>query len=182
MVNWDGEEFGWEIRAANASALQCAPKIAPELAKVITDGFVLEVSPAAVAWWRGAAALLKSGRLLAIDYGFTREERLQPERHAGTLRAYAGHTSSADVLGGPGEQDLTAHVDFTGLEEAGLAAGLRTDTLDSQEVFLTRLFQRTTAQSSDVVDWTPPRLKQLQTLIHPAHLGRVFRVLVQTRV
>ena len=64
---------------------------------------------------------LVRGRIVAVDYGYTeRELRRFP---AGTLMAYSKHQASSEVLRNPGEQDITAHVPFTYLMEAGAAMG-----------------------------------------------------------
>ena len=100
---------------------------------------------------------------------------MRPERTHGTLRAYRGHTVNDDLLASPGEQDLTAHVNFAVLQAAGEAAGLRTVELSSQERFLTRVAAELPG------GWTAADTRQLRTLVHPGHLGRAFRVLVQER-
>src|SRR6185437_14491760 len=94
------------------SALATLP---PELLNVLPDGFTTEVCPAAVDWWRQAARALKSGKLMTIDYGLRAEQFFTPTRRDGTLRAYHQHHQSNDLLARPGEQDLTAQVNFTAI-------------------------------------------------------------------
>ncbi len=149
--------------------------------EVLPDGFTTEVSLAAEDWWRTAAQALGGGKLLAVDYGLTVEELLVPGRMNGTLRAYHRHRSTRDVLAYPGEQDITAHVNFTAIRATGEAVGLRTEAFVTQEQFLTAIAARTWAAEGSFGKWTPERTRQLQTLIHPEHLGRSFRVLVQER-
>ena len=72
-------------------------------------------------WWTAAGNVLQAGKLLTIDYGLTAEEFFATHRSEGTLRAFYKHRPS-DVLANPGDQDLTAHVNFTALQEAGEAA------------------------------------------------------------
>ncbi|HHY84948.1 MAG TPA: hypothetical protein GYA07_05370 [Verrucomicrobia bacterium] len=149
--------------------------------EVLPDGFTTEIGEAAVEWWKEAARWLDRGRLVTFDYGFTLEERFRPERVEGTLRAYRGHQVSRDVLRDPGEQDLTAHVDFTAIRRAGESAGLQTEALVRQEQFLMGIVRSVLSAPSTFGEWTPERRRQLQTLTHPEHLGRSFRVLVQAR-
>ena len=104
-----------------------------------------------------------------------------PERSEGTLRAYHRHRASNDVLACPGDQDITAHVNFTAIRAAGESAGLRTDAFQTQAQFLTSIAARTWADEAPFGKWTSERTRQFQTLVHPAHLGRAFRVLVQER-
>ncbi|HTI99752.1 MAG TPA: SAM-dependent methyltransferase [Dongiaceae bacterium] len=153
-----------------------------ELQAVLPDGYVVEVAPAAVQWWRQAALALRAGKLLALDYGLAASELFIPERTTGTLRAYHQHQVSADLLAQPGEQDLTAHVNFTALEIAGRNAGLAPDGLQTQAQFLTRIAAEVWRQPEQFGGWGPRETRQFQTLTHPEHLGRAFRVLVQSRI
>lgn len=178
-----GSAFDWCLLPSTgnewAAALRDAGVEIPEaLQAILPDGFTIEISPEAAAWWRAAGDSLASGTLLTLDYGLSAHEILAPERSTGTLRSYARHTVSADVLTHPGEQDITAHVNFTQLQRAGEQRGLRTDELVSQGEFLTRIASRIWTDSS------PPdvsAIRQFRTLTHPEHLGRAFRVLIQSR-
>ena len=177
-----GEKFAWELGELSAEAANAAPSIPAELATVLPERFTMEVAPSATAWWKCAAERLAAGKLLTIDYGYTRDEWLRPQNQNGTLRGYVGHRLADNPLANPGRQDLTAHIDFTGLRETGEAAGLRTDGLVSQAKFLTDIFAQTQAGQGTFGEWTPERVRQFQTLTHPEHLGRAFRVLIQSRV
>jgi SAM-dependent MidA family methyltransferase len=151
------------------------------LLAVLPDGFLLDVSPSAEGWWRDVACLLIHGKLLTLDYGLTSEELFQPERKEGTLRAYRLHRMLTDVLADPGEQDLTAHVNFSAIQAAGEAAGLRTESFVTQERFLTEIVARNSEGQPAAISWTPARKRQFQTLTHPDLMGRRFRVLIQSR-
>ena len=151
----------------------------PELLAVLPDGFALEVSPAALDWWRRAAGTLREGFLMALDYGFDDDAVLRPEFPAGTLRGYRRHQVCRDVLSDPGDQDLTAHVDFSAIAAAGESAGLQTLIRAPQRRWLTQILEATLAAPSTAPAWDPPRIRQFQTLTHPEHLGRRFQVLVQ---
>jgi SAM-dependent MidA family methyltransferase len=148
---------------------------------VLPDGFVVEVAPAARAWWRQAAGSLARGWLLTLDYGGEAEELLDPARVGGTVRAYWRHTVTRDVLARPGQQDLTAHVNFSALRRAGETAGLSTESAATQGEYLARIVACTTSAPGRFPAWTPARRRQLATLVHPEHLGRAFRILVQRR-
>jgi SAM-dependent MidA family methyltransferase len=119
--------------------------------------------------------------LLTLDYGLQAEDFFLPDRHGGTLRAYRHHRQVNDVLADPGEQDITAHVNFTTLQVAGESAGLSTDAFVSQEEFLLGIAKEISATQNLFGEWKAARARQLQTLTHPEHLGRRFRVLVQSR-
>lgn len=200
-VGWTGERFGWEpgaetgarveatgpVRAGPPSGAQLVERLTAdcasltEMAGALPDGFTIEVAPQAADWWRAAARALRTGHLLTFDYGFTHADRFEAARPAGTLRAYHEHRLVEDVLDRPGEQDLTAHVDFSALEAAGQAEGLQTERLTSQERFLMDALARLAQSGGSFPPWTPARQRQFQSLVHPDLMGRVFRVLVQRR-
>ncbi|MEJ0090009.1 MAG: SAM-dependent methyltransferase [Limisphaerales bacterium] len=155
-------------------------QVPPALLAVLPDDYTVEVSPAAEKWWRQAAGSLARGKLVAIDYGFTEAERFSPARTQGTLRAYFRHHVSDDLLANPGGQDLTAHVNFSTIQQAGEAAGLITESFQTQPQFLTSILEKAMEQKN-FGEWNARRTRQFQTLTHPEHLGRAFSVLVQSR-
>lgn len=167
-----GDSFVWQPVELNTDTGQ--PTVPSELAAVLPVGFQIEVSPAARRWWQTAAAKLARGKLVMIDYGFEHDAFFMPQRSAGTLRAYYRHHLSKDVFGRPGEQDITAHVNFSEIKAAGELCGLRTEALVTQTQFLTEV-------AATISDWNSERVRQFQTLTHPEHLGRSFKVLIQSR-
>jgi SAM-dependent MidA family methyltransferase len=181
LVGFENDRFVWMQANAPADAVNNLPKIGSDLAAILPDGFMVEHSPAAVAWWKKAAGSLGRGKLLTIDYGLTSDEWLRPERSHGTLRTYAQHHPGGDPLEKPGECDITAHVNFSAVEDAGRAVGLVTETFTGQDKFLTQVLAQTEAKPGSFDPWTAARTRQFQTLTHPEHLGHAFRVLVQSR-
>ena len=178
----DGGAGGGDLRSsASLSFSDLRMPIDSGLLEVLPDGFTIEMSPAVDQWWRQVARTLECGKLMTIDYGLTTEEYLMPERKEGTLRGYRRHRLVRDVLANPGQQDITAQVDFTAIRTAGESAGLRTDAFLTQAQFLTSIASRTSKDEASFGKWTPGRTRQFQTLTHPEHLGRSFRVLVQSR-
>jgi SAM-dependent MidA family methyltransferase len=152
----------------------------PELEAVLPNDYTIEISPAAENWWRQAAGSLARGKLLAIDYGFAAGEQFSPTRLNGTLRGYFRHHAADDVLANVGEQDLTAHVNFETIQKAGEEVGLKTESFCTQPQFLTRILKKAMRDKS-LGEWNASRTRQFQSLTHPEHLGRAFRVLVQSR-
>lgn len=176
-VALDGDKFVW--------VKMQTPETKPQtlhfaLLAVLPDGYTIEISPAAENWWRDAAQALAHGKLLTIDYGFTGPELFSPSRTEGTLRSYRAHRHAENILADPGQQDITAHVNFAAIQAAGEAAGLKTNALISQPQFLTHIVEQISKTDSAFV-WTPSHARQFQTLTHPDHLGRAFRVLVQSK-
>lgn len=193
-LGWDAPArrwFEWGVRIENGGFAWAKgrdldatdarrPNISKELLEVLPDGFTTEVCPAAEKWWRETAKVLGRGKLLTFDYGLVAEEFFLPGRQQGTLRSYHHHRLEPDVLANPGGQDITAQVNFTALQSAGEAAGLRTEHFVTQAKFLTEIARRIWAEGSGFGEWTSAQTRQFQTLTHPAHLGSSFRVLVQS--
>jgi SAM-dependent MidA family methyltransferase len=175
------ERFDWARLPLTEVALAADLPAAPELLAALPDGFTLERNLAAEAWWARAAVWLRCGRLLTLDYGDWPEHALCPERSEGTLRAYRRHQMQADVLADPGEQDLTANVDFRRIAAAGERAGLRTEVFLPQGRWLAQLGAAAMQAGAEFGDWTSGHTRQFQTLTHPDHFGRRFQVLVQER-
>ena len=99
-------------------------------------GTEFEACLAAGAWVQDALAQLAAGVALYIDYGLPRGQLYSPARPRGTFSAFCRHRQHEDALWHPGLQDLTAWVDFTGVAEAGLAAGASVAGFTTQAQFL----------------------------------------------
>jgi SAM-dependent MidA family methyltransferase len=178
-VRWRAGRWEWVPMATPSPSDWELPEA---LQAVLPDGFCRERSPAAVAWWGRAAEVLQQGCLLTFDYGLdSAEEFLAPNRAHGTLRAYHRHRLSEDPLQRPGEVDLTSHVDFSAVAEAGERQGLSTWHRERQSRFLMRILESTRRPAARFPEWTPARVRAFQTLTHPEHFGRSFRVLAQGR-
>jgi SAM-dependent MidA family methyltransferase len=176
--------FVWGQMTPGDIAAEAAARLIPreqDLLDALPDGFTLELCPQALDWWQRAALSLANGKLLTFDYGQDTEEWLSPGRTDGTLRAYRKHRLSSDVLASPGDQDLTAHVNFSALQKVGEEAGLRIDFLMSQERFLGGVAARAIQDGAGFCDWTSQQARQLQTLTHPEFFGNRFRVLMQSK-
>ncbi len=197
-LGWDAgkrEWFEWGVRVAGDGALEWTrlaarrevieagglAKLPRELLELLPQDFTTEINLAAIDWWRSAAGALRAGKLVAFDYGLDALEFFTPERRDGTLRAYRRHQVGADLLADPGKQDLTAHVNFTAIRETGEGAGLATECQQTQSQFLVGIVKEMERRGQLPPEWDSKRTRQFQTLTHPEHLGRAFRVLVQSR-
>jgi SAM-dependent MidA family methyltransferase len=174
-----GEKFIWARMQNPVEDSQFTIHAPSELLAVLPDSYTVEISPAAGNWWREAAGVLENGRLMTMDYGFTADEMFSHARTRGTLRAYFRHHLADDLLANPGGQDLTAHVNFSAIQKSGEAAGLKTEMFSTQAKFLTQILGKSLEEKT--FEWNASRTRQFQTLTHPEHLGRAFRVLVQSR-
>jgi len=151
----------------------------------LAEGHRMEVNRQAQAWMHAVAAKLTCGFVLTIDYGDMANRLFTPDRPRGTLLAYRGHTAAEDFFTAPGETDLTAHVNFSALIDAGKAAGLEFAGFTTQEKFLLALGEAN--QFADVYDPGQTELEmldarlKLKRLISPEGMGKIFKVFVQQR-
>ena len=169
--------FVWQDRPATGRLRAHALAIAAEHA--LPTGYLSEIGLAAADWTAAWAPLLGRGALLLIDYGFPRREFFHPQRNEGTLMCHYRHRAHGDPFYLPGLQDITAHVDFTAIVEAGHGAGLDFLGYTTQATFLlncglTGILERTPAND------TPryfPLAASAQKLIAPSEMGELFKVM-----
>ncbi len=130
------------------------------------------------------AAEIHRGFLIAIDYGYTRAEQLAG-RHLGTVMAYRQHSASPDPYQAPGEQDITAHVNFTALAAAAEENGMQAHKLLTQSQFLMGIGEANQfADAFEECRLPQERAKvalQLKHLVTPAGMGETFHVLVASK-
>jgi SAM-dependent MidA family methyltransferase len=124
---------------------------------------------------------LERGVVLVVDYGERAEQLYGPARPEGTLLAYRRHRTSQEYLQRIGEQDLTAHVNFSALEDRARSLGLETLGFTTQDRFLIAngILDAFRPDEPDRLH-DPRRVKarlQALQLIHPDGMGRRFKVL-----
>ncbi len=147
------------------------------------EGERVETPLASLVWMDRIADVFRARRGFAvlIDYGYTREEQLAG-RHRDTVMAYRQHKATASPYEAPGEQDITAHVNFTALQARGVARGLDALALLTQSQFLIGIGEET--QFADAFqDCALPQERakvalQLKHLIAPGGMGETFQVLL----
>lgn len=105
----------------------------------LPKGFRTEVNLQAIDWIRDVARSLKKGFVLTIDYGYPSAELYAGYRSGGTLLCYHAHQVNMDPYHHIGEQDITAHVNFSALQHWGLKNGLESCGLTEQGYFLRAL-------------------------------------------
>jgi SAM-dependent MidA family methyltransferase len=149
------------------------------------EGYCTEVNLAALNWLKLVGDRLQKGYLLTIDYGYTAPRYYHPNRNQGTLQCYYRHAHHNNPYINLGQQDITAHVNFTALQQWGERVGLKTIEFTQQAVFLMalglgdRLAQLSTeSRDPQVIQHTLRRRDALHQLINPMGLGN-FGVLIQ---
>lgn len=153
----------------------------------LAEGQRAEVNLEALRWVREAAGLLERGHALIVDYGHEAAELYSESHHAGTLLGYRRHQVVNDPLALPGEQDLTAHVDFTSVREAALAAGFTDWAMTSQRNLLVAMGLAGLIASlgaSGAEGSAAMKVKRrfaLHALMSPSGMGGTFKALILGR-
>ncbi|MGZ4826936.1 MAG: SAM-dependent methyltransferase, partial [Terriglobales bacterium] len=141
----------------------------------------VEACPEALRWMQTLSAIMRRGFSVFADYGYTREEQLAG-RHRDTLMTYRRHSAGTNPYEAPGEQDITAHVNFTALMEPGKRLGFDLLGLVTQAQFLMGIGEDNQfADAFEDCRLPQERAKvalQLKHLATPVGMGEVFDVLV----
>lgn len=169
--------FVWSERPAPAYLKDTAgalPAIAP---------YESEIGLNATAWVAEWGHRLDRGALLLLDYGLPRHEYYHPGRNGGTLRCHYRHRAHDELFSWPGLSDITAHVDFTAIAEAGHMAGLDVLGYTSQSTFLINLgLGELLAARRDADEASGLRAAgAVQMLISPNEMGELFKVIALGR-
>jgi len=146
----------------------------------LLEGYRAEVNLRMRGWLSEASSALKEGFVLTIDYGYPARELYAPERSRGTLMCYLRHEVNEDPLSRVGEQDITAHVNFSALKRWGEALGLKALGFARQGPYLVSLgidemiaglMERSSDYEKDV--------SGIKGLVMPGAMGDTHKVLVQ---
>ena len=180
-VGVDGDGFCW---LDSKAPMLKAPDIAPKLIAEWPDNYISEYNPALSDWQYELARIIQTGFIFTVDYGYSQQEYYRQARVEGSLLAHVEQTASADILSDPGSRDITAHVDFTALVEAGRQAGLHPVLWISQGGWLAQspsvqaLIQSLAAQNDKI---SMHLLAHAKRMMMPFGMGEVFKLLVQSK-
>ncbi len=166
--------FGFDDRPCGAD-----PLIAAFDDPSLPAGYLTEIHDAAVGFVRTVCAMLARGAALFVDYGFPRHEYYHPQRAEGTLMCHYRHRAHGDPFLYPGLQDLTAHVEFSGVCEAAMATGADLLGYTSQARFLLNAGITDALAALDPADAQAflPAANAVQKLISEAEMGELFKVI-----
>jgi SAM-dependent MidA family methyltransferase len=172
-----GDAFERSARPATGALLEAAKS------QTLPEDYETEINLAARALVRSFATSIVRGAMFFIDYGFPAAEYYHPQRSRGTLMCHYRHHAHDDPLALVGLQDITAHVDFTAIADAGIDAGMRVLGYTAQAQFLincgiTDLLAQT---PPDDVRTYAPLAAQVQKLLSPAEMGELFKVMALAR-
>ncbi|MEE8138900.1 MAG: SAM-dependent methyltransferase [Thermoanaerobaculia bacterium] len=173
-VHWS-EDAGFELEPGELSEFGLAALI--EHGPALGPGQIADLSSAWRPLYRRLASRLGRGLVVTCDYGFEIERLLDPRvRFYGTLACYRSQTVHRNPMVAVGQQDLTAHVDFSALREEGERLGLETLAFTRQARWLAACGIFEGLEAADQV----ARLDAM-TLLDPDGMGEEIRVLVQGR-
>ncbi len=152
-------------------------------ARATPVGGRIEVRQGVKSVYRHAARLASRVVMTGIDYGGSSSDVHSDRLAAGTLLAYRRHRASEDVLANPGHADLTAHVNFTHLVDAGRSRGFAQHRQGLQADFLAALgigdhLVRFQARADATLATYRSEREAVFQLVSPTDLGR-FQVLTQ---
>jgi SAM-dependent MidA family methyltransferase len=165
------------------------PLSTPRIAEYLSDlpaehmeGYRTEVNLRALDWLSDVAKRLKRGWIVTIDYGYERPEYFAPHHRDGTLLCYHQHTKSANPYTHVGEQDITAHVEFTSFIEHGKTLGFEPVLFIDQSHYLLQIGEAEIAEIVERTAGQPSKERAaIHQLMHPELMGRTFKVLVQRK-
>jgi SAM-dependent MidA family methyltransferase len=170
FVDIERDKFVFVDQPIVDPALKVQVALLPERAA----GYETEVNLAALDWIDNLSAKLMSGYVIAIDYGFARDEFYAPYRTSGTLQVRAQHRRLASLFEQLGHADISAHLDWTSLAERAEDRGLCVHGFADQHHFITGIISELLREE---VEKTVEAKRALQTLLHPEMLGCAFQVL-----
>jgi len=171
--------FEWREIPADAALRDAVAHVVAD-ASALPRPYVSEICPMLAPWFAEITRNLQHGAAWFVDYGYSRADYYSPQRGGGTLRCHWRHRAHDDPLILPGLQDITAHVDFDALSEAGIAAGFEVAASESHAQFLIRngleeVFADACANAVDEVA-RYALAQQVKRLTLPGQMGEAFWV------
>jgi SAM-dependent MidA family methyltransferase len=176
FVDYDND-FIEILRPANAELVNYMSEHNLQL----SEGFCTEINLQAIKWINDIAEVLYKGFVLTIDYGFPATELYAEKRKDGTLLCYNKHSVNDLFYDNIGQQDITAHVNFSALHHWGEKKGLQFCGFTNQANFLVSLglTEYIRKIEEDLNKSITCNMLQLQTLL--IDMGKKFKVLAQSK-
>ena len=178
--NANGEQLTFAERPARQALLDAADILPVEAP------YCGEISLAVRAWVAELAQRLTQGAMILLDYGLPRRELYHPQRDGGTVRCHYRHRVHDDPFWYPGLSDITSHVDFTAVAEAGFDAGLSVLGYTNQAQFLINcgigeLLQEKLGAGDAVTEANLRANGAVSVLLSPNEMGELFKVIALGR-
>jgi len=143
----------------------------------LPEGYRTEVNLALKDWLLDVSTiLLNEGFIITIDYGYPAWEYYSPERNRGTLLSYYRHRVTEEFYEHIGEQDLTAHVNFSALKKWGEELGFKCLGYTRQGAFLV-----SSGIDQFMAGLDPFETAKIKGLLLPGTMGETHKIMVQYR-
>lgn len=175
-------QFVWNMREPSTPDLESYLEHA---GVQLVEGQIAEINLHVEGWMWRAASLFERGYLVIVDYGAEAEELYNAShRKEGTLRAFHRHNFVDDLLARPGEQDLTATIDWSNVKRIGNRLGLRVVSFERQDEFLLRAglleeLENMAGEMENESDAVVLR-SSVRELILPGGMSESFQVMIQS--
>lgn len=146
---------------------------------VLAKGYRTEVNLMILEWLKNISMRLIEGFILTVDYGYPSGDYYSEERDRGTLQCYYRHEVNENPYINIGEQDITAHVNFSSLKKWGEEFGLKTVGFCPQGTYLVSLGINEIVMELHGEYPEPYETARIKGLILPQGLGESHKVMVQ---
>ena len=177
-VTCKNDELSWCLDQPSTAELTA--KIT-ELNLCPTTNYTSEINLIHPAWIHSVSDCLQQGLILLIDYGYPQAEFYHPLRNTGTLKCFFRHHQHEDPLILTGIQDITAHVNFTAIAHAAIAADLEVKGYLNQASFLINCgIERLLTKIENERDYINA-VQQIKKLTLPTEMGELFKVMALSR-
>ena len=179
----DGQLYERGIALGNGLAWQDRLLIDGELSRHLNalqlpDDYLTEVNLASIGLTKSLTESVKQGVVLMLDYGFGAPEYYHPQRKQGTLMCHYQHYAHSNPLINVGLQDITAHVNFTAIAEAGFDNGFDVAYVNQASFLINCGLLDIAAKTSpeDMAAYVP-LVASAQKLLSPSEMGELFKVI-----
>ncbi len=151
-----------------------------EFSLELPEGYRTEINLRIKDWLVTIQHILSEGFILTIDYGYPSHEYYSPERNRGTLLCYHKHETTENPYMNVGEQDMTAHINFSSVKKWGEELGFDTLGFCNQGTYLVSLgidemIQELLANQKDYLF----EVAKIKKLILPGTIGETHKVMIQ---
>lgn len=169
MVVVDDDGFKWGTKTADDALKQQIQQYCAS--DQLVKGYQSELCIMLDSWFKQLDAATTQAVMCIIDYGFGSAEYYHPSRSMGTIMCHYQHQCHPDPLIHVGQQDITAHVNFTHIAEVADALGWGIDEYMSQAYFLLE---------HGILD-NPNNTQAIKQLTLPHEMGELFKVMLVSK-
>lgn len=179
-VTWEEDHFSGLYQAPMTDRFEEAVL---DIGVPFSEGYCSEINLNVTHWIQVASRVIDKGVILLSDYGYPRHEYYHPDRSMGTLMCYHNHEGHDNPFIHVGQQDITAHVDFTRVAEAALASGMDLGGFTNQASFLLNCHVLNdlpmTEEGVTEAEWN--FLQKFRQLMLPGQMGEIIKLCALTK-